>query len=205
MTATYDIGAIEYQGTTPPPVNLVCPKGQFLAQYFNNVDLAGVPVFSRCEPGINYDWGTGGPGNGINSDGFSVRWAGVFTFTAGTFQFEVTVDDGIRLWLDGNLIIDQWKDQAATYYTINKVVLAGDHTIKVEYYEGGGAASVKVGWKLVSTPTPVPPDPTPVPPAPTTMELYVDGVFQVKGPVDQPLSYKINTNKKTKTITVVSK
>jgi hypothetical protein len=42
-----------------------CPTGQFLAQYYNNMTLSGTPAFARCETSINYDWGTGGPGNGL--------------------------------------------------------------------------------------------------------------------------------------------
>src|SRR6185295_13337496 len=93
-------------------------------------------------------------------------------------KFTGTVDDGLRVYVDDRLVIDQWRDQSSQTYSIIKTMSAGAHTVKVEYYEYGGGAIVTVGWTQVSgstTPTPAPtptPTPTPVPtpapaPAPT--------------------------------------
>jgi hypothetical protein len=65
-------------------------------------------------------------------------------FTAGSHTFTATADDGIRVYLDGTLVIDQWKDQSATTYTTSRQVTAGNHELKVEYYEHGGDAVAKV-------------------------------------------------------------
>lgn len=79
---------------------------------------------------------TGAPtGVGICTDDFSVRWVKTQSFAAGTYTFTVTADDGVRVYLDGSLVIDQWKDQAPTTYTASRSVSAGDHTVSVEYYE----------------------------------------------------------------------
>ncbi|MEG3934381.1 PA14 domain-containing protein, partial [Microcoleus sp. T3_B1] len=56
---------------------------QWKAEYFNNINLTGTPVFSRYDNSINYDWGTGGPGNGVRNDQFSARWTGSFNFQGG--------------------------------------------------------------------------------------------------------------------------
>jgi hypothetical protein len=65
------------------------------------------------------------------------------SFTAGTHTFTATADDGVRVYLDGTLVIDQWKDQSATTYTAPRTVTAGNHEVKVEYYENGGDAVAK--------------------------------------------------------------
>ena len=124
---------------------------KFSGQYFNNVSLMGLPVLVRSENEINFNWGLGGPGAGVNNDQFSVRWDGLFTFEQGTYLFRDRADDGIRLWVDGQLLIDQWKDQGATDFGVYREMTAGEHQIKVEYYDRGAEATAKVWWKK-STP-----------------------------------------------------
>jgi len=124
-----------------------CPVGRYRAQYYNSASLSGNPILTRCEGGINYDWGGGGPGNGVPSDNFSVRWVGRFDFSAGDYTFIARADDGVRLWVDGHRIINAWKDQAATEYRARRSLTAGQHEVKVEYYERGGAAVAQVRWE----------------------------------------------------------
>jgi hypothetical protein len=66
------------------------------------------------------------------------------SFAAGSYTFTATADDGVRVYLDGMLVIDQWKDQSATTYTASRTVTAGNLELKVEYYENGGDAVAKV-------------------------------------------------------------
>jgi len=127
-----------------------CP-GQFDAQYFNNMTLSGTPVLERCEAAVNYDWGTASPAPGVNADGFSARWTGQFDFAAGNYTFTATADDGIRVYVDGALLIDKWIDQAVHTFTAAATLSAGTHTVKVEYYEHTGAAVAKVSWQPTST------------------------------------------------------
>jgi single-stranded DNA-binding protein len=65
-------------------------------------------------------------------------------FTAGSYTFSATADDGVRVYLDGSLVIDQWKDQSATTYTVARSVTAGNHELKVEYYQNGGDAVARL-------------------------------------------------------------
>ena len=134
-------------------VATTCASGQFLAEYFNNMTLSGAPALTNCTPSINYTWGSGGPGNGVNADQFSARWSGSFNFNAASYTFTATADDGIRVWVDGNQIISAWKDQSATTYQATINLTAGTHLIKVEYYENGGDAVAQVGWQAAPTPT----------------------------------------------------
>src|SRR5690242_4163224 len=130
-----------------------CPAGQFLAEYFANPTLSGTPVRTACESTINYDWGTGGPA-GLPTDNFSVRWTGTFSFPAGTTTFTATADDGIRVFVDGTSVIDAWRDQAATTYTGTRTLTAGQHAVKVEYYEASILAVAQVSWSAAGSVNP---------------------------------------------------
>src|SRR5215211_3474484 len=144
-------------GTTPT----ACNKGEFLAEYRNELMTFNTqPVLTRCETTINDDWGSGSPGLGVNTDSFTARWVGTFDFEASDYEFTVTSDDGIRLWVDGQLLIDQWKDQSPTTYMATKTMTAGAHQVKVEYYENGITAVAKASWaKAAATPPPSGTDP----------------------------------------------
>jgi Ca2+-binding RTX toxin-like protein/pimeloyl-ACP methyl ester carboxylesterase len=128
--------------------------GIWRGEYFNNrdLDLRDYSTFARIDGAIDNDWGNGGPGNGVGNDNFSIRWTGKFNFSSGNYIFHAKADDGVRLWIDGNLVIDQWKDQGATDYTAIRN-LTGVHQVKVEYYENGGGAVAKVWWDRI-----IPPD-----------------------------------------------
>jgi hypothetical protein len=144
-----------HKGSTTPPPTLACNKGEFLAQYRNELMTFGTqPVLTRCEPDINNDWASGSPGPGVDADAFTARWVGTFDFEASGYEFTVTSDDGIRLWVDGQLLIDQWKDQAAATYKVTKTMTAGEHEIKIEYYENTGSAVAKVSWANQPPPPP---------------------------------------------------
>jgi len=126
-----------------------CPTGQFQAMYYNNRFLEGEPDFAICESSINHNWDWGGPRNNIDNDNFSVRWSGRFNFFDGNYTFKVRADDGIRVWLNNDLIIDEWKDQPTTEYKQERFVSAGEHEVKVEYYENSGRSVAEVSWGRV--------------------------------------------------------
>jgi hypothetical protein len=130
----------------PAPTPASCAGGQFAADYFGNTTLSGSPAVSRCDASIAYDWGSGAPAAGVPADGFSARWSGSFDFTAGDTTFTARSDDGIRVWVDGGLLIDQWNDHGATTYTARRTLAAGAHTVKVEYYDNGYDAVAQVAW-----------------------------------------------------------
>src|SRR5262249_36545649 len=81
-------GPTDTQGPTS------CSNGGYLAEYFPNRTLSGVPAFRRCESWVGQSWEYGGPGGGLDPDNFSVRWTGRFSFAAGTYTFFGSVDDG---------------------------------------------------------------------------------------------------------------
>ncbi len=127
--------------------------GGFLATYFNGTDLdqgspAARPVLTRTES-INFNWGAGSPLPSIvNSDNFSVRWvASLKAPSTGTYTFRTTSDDGVRLWVNGQLLIDNWKvhtqpDDVATI----KLNADDDMNVRVEYFERTGNAYMRLAW-----------------------------------------------------------
>jgi hypothetical protein len=101
-------------------------------------------VVSRNESAVDHNWGLASPAPGIASDHFVARWTRVTSFEAGTYVFTVTADDGVRLFVDGKLVIDRWVDQSATTYTTNLALASGQHTVVMEYYENGWDATAHV-------------------------------------------------------------
>lgn len=162
----------------PPPQPQPQPKpqpppsfpGPWNGEYFDNLTLTAPPYITRTDPAINFDWGSGPPAGGMPINAFSVRWTGSFDFEAGTYQFNIRVDDGARVYVDDELIIDGWRDGGLRLYTAQRALNAGSHTVKVEYYDRTQVARVHFWWKKVSAVPPVAsPTPsltaTPVPPS----------------------------------------
>jgi hypothetical protein len=102
----------------------------------------------RTDKLIDFDWGNSSPGKGLPADGFSVRWTGSIRLPKdGKYNFYTISDDGIRLWVDDNLVIDNWTDHSAGENQ-GQIELWGarPHPIRLEYYENSGAAVAKLLW-----------------------------------------------------------
>ncbi|HEY46678.1 MAG: hypothetical protein AMJ88_11730 [Anaerolineae bacterium SM23_ 63] len=109
----------------------------------------------RDDQVINFNWGNKSPAVGIPSDGFSARWSRSVAFEPGTYRFFARADDGIRVYLDGNLLINEWHLSGGAEVYTTDVTLTGSHQLKVEYYEHTGRALVEFGWeRIAATPTP---------------------------------------------------
>ena len=131
-------------------------------EYFNNKDLSGTPALVRNDASIDFNWGNGSPGAGINSDKFSVRWTRTVNLTPGRYRFTAVTDDGVRLWVNGQLIINDWMDRKPTASNGEITLPGGSVELKMEYYENVGGAKASLTRTLVSAqqPTPVPPPPS---------------------------------------------
>lgn len=165
LTAGHHLVTVEYYenaGLASAKVSwqLVTVVTEWRGEYYNNADLSGSPALVRNDAGINYDWALGAPAAGINADRFSVRWTRTLNFTAGNYTFSTTTDDGLRLWVNGHLLIDKWQIQAAQTHS-NQIYLPGGNVeLKMEYFENTGHATAKLAWRSGSAPEPAPPPPT---------------------------------------------
>ncbi len=116
------------------------------ATYWNNTTLSGSSALTRQDANINFDWGAGSPATAVTADRFSARWTRYIDVTPGTYRFTATSDDGIRIWIDNELVLDKWYDHPPTTFTFDKYLGSGHHYLKVEYYENGGLAVAKLSW-----------------------------------------------------------
>lgn len=107
----------------------------WLASYWNNKYLRGDPVLQRSEASIDHDWGHAAPVPGVENDAFSARWTRYIEVAPGTYRFTATYDDGMRIYVDDNLILDEWRDHPATTRVVEAYLGSGHHRVMVEYYE----------------------------------------------------------------------
>jgi hypothetical protein len=121
------------------------------AAYWNNMTLSGQPVLQRSEPNLDYYWGTGSPGPGVAADSFSVRWTRYLDLAAGTYRFTATSDDGMRVYVNGSPIINEWYDHSAKTVSVDKALVAGHHLVVVEFYENTGDAVARFSWAPITS------------------------------------------------------
>ncbi|MGC9468750.1 MAG: PA14 domain-containing protein [Anaerolineae bacterium] len=117
--------------------------------YWNNTTLSGHAVHTGIDQALDHDWGSGSPGLGVSRDYFSARWTRAIEFDGGTYRFTMVSDDGVRLYVDDDLVIDQWYDHAPTTFVGDVSLNAGRHRLRVEYYERTGLAVARLSWGLV--------------------------------------------------------
>ena len=143
------VAMFDFAKTTDPETPLPTPPAPttgFNGEYFNTVDLTGTPVLTRLDQKIDFKWGNGSPDPLMPVDNYSVKWTKTENFEAGDYQFKVVGDDGIRLYIDGELVLDKWFDQPPTGYIVNKTLTAGDHTVVLEYFEELGGSTIILNY-----------------------------------------------------------
>lgn len=114
--------------------------------YFVTPSLTGYQL-SRIDPTVNFSW-PGVPDVGLPSDGFSIRWTGqVQPLYSGLYTFITSSDDGVRVWVNGSLIIDDWTSHSPTENSGTVSLVGGQkHDIKIEYFENTGTAAMQLFW-----------------------------------------------------------
>ena len=127
--------------------------GGVKAQYFSGIDVSGAPVVSRIEGTIDHAWASAEVIPGA-SDNLSARWTANLEapFTE-TCRLITTSDDGVRLWFDGRLVIDNWTDHGAADDSADVDLVAGQiYSVRMEWYESGGDAVAQLSWESPSLP-----------------------------------------------------
>jgi len=140
-----------YPLPTPPPSGGPGNGNGLSGEYYDNISLSGTPVLTRTDAEVDFNWGGGSPSSSIPADSFSVRWTGkIEAQMSETYTFYTLTDDGARLWVNGQLVIDDWNDHAATteYEASGSIVLqmGQQYDIVMEYFENGGDSSAQLFW-----------------------------------------------------------
>ncbi len=189
-----DTGSINHTVTTPAndfTLTANFPQATaYTGSYYDNNAFSGSPAFTRQDPTIDFTWGDGvSPGPGLQPYGYAVRWIKNQLFAQGRYIFTAFTDDGMRLYIDGQLAINAWIDQSVTRYQTTQWLSGGTHEVKMEFYNGTQEGIARLFVDLdpdqtppgptptptitptpgpTNTPTPTPTrTPTPVPPTPT--------------------------------------
>lgn len=114
-------------------------------------------VLTRLDKTIDFTWTIGlngnrfvSPGPGVPAEWFSVRWTGhVYAPVTGVYTFQMTTDDGMRVWIGGHKVLDSWLDQRVAQYTTHVVLAAGRYySLRVEYYQVRWATRALLAWQL---------------------------------------------------------
>ncbi len=134
-------------GNTPAPGGGGVPPAsafEWRAEYFNNRDLVGSPVYVATVRELNFNWGTGTPHRAVPANNWSGRFTQYRSFVGGTYRFVAQVDDGIRVFVDDQLVINEWREQSYRTFVGDVNIAPGNHTLRVEFQEYSGSAALRV-------------------------------------------------------------
>ncbi|MCI0452859.1 MAG: PA14 domain-containing protein, partial [Candidatus Latescibacteria bacterium] len=133
---------------------VVAPGGAgLLGEYYDNVDFTGT-LLRRVDATVDFDWVVGSPDPSMGASDFSIRWTGFVDpeFTE-TYTFYTLTDDGVRVWVNDQLIIDFWIPQAAIERSGSIALDAGTlASIRMEFFEATGEAVARLSWSSTSQP-----------------------------------------------------
>jgi hypothetical protein len=133
--------------TSVPP-----SQAGLIAEYFNDPGPGAsftASAATRIDTTVNFDWGWNSPLEAVQADYFSARWTGkLLAPTSGTYTFATIGDDGVRLWINGQLVIDDWESHPATrnLSAMLTLVAGATYDIRLEYYEATSGATLQLLW-----------------------------------------------------------
>jgi hypothetical protein len=131
------------------PIGFAGNGNGLAATYFNNANFTGTTV-TRTDATINFNWGASSPASGIAKNTFSVRWVGrIQAMESGAYRFRTLSDEGVKLWVNGKLLVDHWAPHALRVDTSAAISLAAGtkYDIKMIHRDGTGAAVARLLWK----------------------------------------------------------
>jgi uncharacterized delta-60 repeat protein len=175
------------------------------AYYSDRLDFTGLPTLTRIDPTVNFDWGYGPPDPLISTDLFTVRWTGqVQAPDSQTYTFYTRTDDGVRLWVNGQKVIDKWVDQPATEWSGTIALNAGQiYPIVIEYYDIMEVALAVLSWSSPTQLKAVIPQSQLYPATPPVISLQPqsqlvaqgsNATFMVQAGGEQPMAYRWRKN-----------
>jgi len=144
-----EVHAVESNALRPPSAAEEMTGLQ--GEYFANQEFRGIPALTRIDREIAFDWGGDSPAKGLPQEHFSVRWTGsIIPPETGEYALSIRSDDGSRLYVNGELFIDNWGDHAGlTKSRLISLEKGRALAVKLEYYQSKGGALVRLGWDRV--------------------------------------------------------
>ncbi|CCH51896.1 putative protein Mb0923 [Fibrisoma limi BUZ 3] len=142
-------GVVSGSGFAQSPSSRQAATHGLKGEYFNGPNFEH-KVLTRIDPQVSFDWNWQMPGPGVPREYFSVRWTGkLYAPRSGKYQFSATVDDGVRVWVGGKKVIDEWRKQDDTQFVGEIILKAGNYyDLKVEYYNDWKGSIIYLFWKL---------------------------------------------------------
>lgn len=125
------------------------PANGLVGEYFNGPNFER-KVLTRIDPAVNFDWNWQAPGPGVQREYFSVRWTGkLYAPVPGQYRFSATVDDGVRVWVNGRKVIDEWRKQDDSHF-VGEIPLNGRqlYDLRIEYYNDWKGSVISVFWEV---------------------------------------------------------
>ena len=117
-------------------------------EYYDNSDFTNLKL-TRADAQVNFDWATGSPAASIGTDTFSVRWTGqLLVPETGNYTFSTLSSDGVRLYINGDPVIDDLTDHTTSWTDSTSVSLTAGQRVELQmdYYEYTGSATAKLKW-----------------------------------------------------------
>ncbi|HZQ48289.1 MAG TPA: PA14 domain-containing protein, partial [Verrucomicrobiae bacterium] len=161
--------------------------GQYYANTFPTNAFTGSPLV-RTDAVVNFNWNTNSPDPGIPTNNYTVRWTGlVQPLFSETYTFSTTTDDGARLWVNGQELVNEWVGQSPTTWSgLINLQAQQLYAIEMDYFQAGGGAVAQLAWSSPSTsPAIVPssqlyPDQTVPPVFQISTNPFTNGMFQLQ-------------------------
>ncbi|NBV24135.1 MAG: hypothetical protein EBS05_19725 [Proteobacteria bacterium] len=128
------------------------PVHGLLASYYRRTELDSSSAVTRIDQQLDFDWGNNAPVNDVPAESFSARWSGQVAaqFTEG-YTFHVEAGGGVRLWLDGQLVLDQWRDRPGEFYSSVIPLTAGQkYDLRIEHFNTSKEAKLRLRWSSAS-------------------------------------------------------
>ncbi len=200
----YTVGAAQSASAVINPAGNANGTG-LTGTYFNSTSskvftydpslFTGTPALTRIDAGLDFNWNSGSPGTGVNATYFTARWQGqVQPQYSETYTFDVLADDGVKLWVNGQLLINTW-----TYVSTDRLasiaLQAGvKYDIQIDYFQGTGGDQMHLYWYSNSQPKQAIPSTRLYPVASTPAPPAITSAPMALGFVGQPFSFAVTTS-----------
>jgi predicted flap endonuclease-1-like 5' DNA nuclease len=145
-TKDVEIAAVVEEEVILPDV-ATYPTDAWRGEYYNNLSLRGTPVLVREDAAIDFDWSKSPPAPTVNPDQFAVRWTRMIELEKARYRFSVTADDGARLWVNNELLVDDWTDHPAKTLNRDISLPGGPVPVRLEYYENAYDSVIRLSWE----------------------------------------------------------